>query len=88
MSWWLAMLVSASMADATTTHIALNQGLHELNPLQRNTAVMWTSHAVVPVVFEMGMRKLERRHPKWATVGRWSFVGVFFGAAIWNSTRE
>jgi hypothetical protein len=68
---WLLAASLLHGADAATTHVALNRGAHEKNPIfftpYPSPPVVWSVTGGTVVAEWVVLRKLHRHHPKWAT---------------------
>lgn len=77
----------AASADLATTEIALRRpGFEEANPFMQEPAVRVLSKALVATAVVAGSRQLRKKgHRNAAKVLCWTAVGLWLGAAAWNT---
>ena len=77
----------AASADLATTEIALRRpGLEEVNPFMQEPALRILGKTVVATGVIAGSRHLRKKgHRNAARVLCWSAVGLWLGAAVWNT---
>ena len=82
-AWFLAAWLVACGADATTTHLALRRGGHELFLTQSPVAndVILGGEALAGVLI---LTKASRKHPKLAKVVMSISLSAHGVAAVWN----
>jgi hypothetical protein len=84
-----ALLVVSAGADIVTTELALSRpGFAERNPAMQSRAVRVLSKAAAAGVTEAIARHFEHTgHKRAAKITRWTAIGLWGGAAIWNAAQ-
>jgi hypothetical protein len=71
-------------ADATSTHLALTHGAHELVLPSQNPWVIDGIVAGESAAIAFGLHRLHKTHPKLAKALGWSIVGMRSSIAAYN----
>jgi hypothetical protein len=84
-----SLLAAAAGADILTTELALSRnGFAEANPMMGSRAARVLSKVAVVGVTEALARHFEHTgHKRAAKVSRWTAIGVWTGAAVWNTVQ-
>jgi hypothetical protein len=81
----VAVLSLAAAADLASTHVAMQRGAVELNPLMREPAAAFVfKAATVAGTAALCSELRDRGHSRAAKVARWVVAGVWLGIAANN----